>query len=76
TVLALILFALIALPGGPSPDAVPASVVWSFRLASLGGWAAYWAVLAAVFGLLSPPAELRHTSHTKPASPDRVRASD
>jgi hypothetical protein len=47
-VLALVGIAFVVLPPGPSPDAVPASVVWSFRVASLAGWAAYWAVAGTV----------------------------
>ena len=59
TVVALVLFALAVLPPGPNPDAVPASVVWDFRIASLAGWAAYWSVLGTVFGWLAVPAGLR-----------------
>ncbi len=60
-VVALVLFALAVLPPGPSPDAVPASVVWNFRIASLAGWAAYWSVLGTVFGWLALPAGLRRS---------------
>ena len=31
----------------------PATLVWRFRLASLGGAASYWAVLGLVFGWLA-----------------------
>lgn len=57
----LVLFAVAVLPAGPDPDAVPASVVWSFRVASLGGWCAYWAVAGTVFAWLSMPGTLRRT---------------
>ncbi len=71
TVVALILFALAVLPAGPSPDAVPAGVVWNFRMASLAGWAAYWSVLGTVFGWLTLPAGLRRSRAL-----DGVAASD
>ena len=48
---------LVALPGNPDPVDAPADLVWRFRLASLGGLAAAWTVLALVTGtLLSRPA--------------------
>ena len=48
---------LLALPASPDPVEAPADLVWRFRLASLGGLAAAWAVLALVTGtLLSRPA--------------------
>ena len=69
-VVSLVLFALVVLPAGPDPDAVPASVVWNFRMASLGGWAAYWSVLATVFGWLILPGLRRSRT------PDRTAVSD
>ena len=47
-----------ALHAGPGdPIDAPADLVWRFRLASLGGLAAAWTVLALVTGtLLSRPA--------------------
>jgi hypothetical protein len=59
TTVGLVVVVMAVLPPGPSPDAVPASVVWDFRLASLAGWAAYWSVLGTVFGWLTLPAGLR-----------------
>jgi hypothetical protein len=56
TVIGLVGLGLAVLPAGPNPDAVPSSIVWSFRLASLGGWAAYWAVAGTVLGWLELPA--------------------
>ena len=35
------------------PDSFPAPVLWSFRMASLGGHAVLWTVIALGFGLLS-----------------------
>ena len=47
----------LALPANPDDVEAPAELVWRFRLASLGGLAAAWAVLALVTGtLLSRPA--------------------
>ena len=43
---------LLALPASPDPVEAPADLVWRFRLASLGGLAAAWAVLALVTGTL------------------------
>ena len=46
----------LALPGSPDAVDAPAQLVWRFRLASLGGLAAAWAVLALVAGtMLSRP---------------------
>ena len=48
---------LLALPASPDPVEAPADLIWRFRLASLGGLAAAWAMLALVIGtLLSRPA--------------------
>ena len=62
TVVALVLFAVIVLPPGPSPDAVPSSVVWNFRIASLAGWCAYWAVSGTVLAWLTYSAGLRRAT--------------
>lgn len=37
-------------PANPDPVEVPATLIWRFRLASLGGAAALWSVLSVVFG--------------------------
>ena len=42
----------LALPANPDPVEAPADLVWRFRLASLGGLAAAWAVLALMTGTL------------------------
>ena len=50
---ALVGLGFVVLPG--TPDAVttaPATLVWRFRLASLGGAAAFWSVAGAVLGTL------------------------
>ena len=49
---ALVVVGLAALPGSPDAVDAPATLVWRFRLASLGGTAAFWAVAGIVFGWL------------------------
>lgn len=49
----LIAVAFAVLPGNPDEIAVGAKLVWRFRLASLGGQAAFWAVAGLVFGWLT-----------------------
>jgi len=41
-----------ALPGAPDVVGAPATLVWRFRLASLGGTTAYWAAAGTAFGWL------------------------
>ena len=48
----LVALGLAALPGAPDPVDVPAPLIWRFRLASLAGTAAFWAVCGATFGWL------------------------
>jgi len=48
--------ALAALPAAPDPVTVPATLIWRFRLSSLGGNAVLWAVLSVGFGLLAAEA--------------------
>ncbi len=55
--------ALALLPSAPDPVNAPATLVWRFRLASLGGNALLWAVLSVGFGMLAAEAARR------PASP-------
>jgi len=43
---------LVALPPNPDPVAVPATLLWQFRLATVGGALALWAVVGTVFGWL------------------------
>ena len=51
-----LLVVFVALPGNPDVIDAPANLVWRFRLASLGGLATAWTVLALVAGtLLSRP---------------------
>jgi predicted cobalt transporter CbtA len=59
---AMVAVALVALPGNPDAVTAPAQLVWRFRLASLGGAAAYWAVCGTVFGWL----RLRATAEARP----------
>ena len=56
---ALVALGLAALPGSPDPVTVPATLIWRFRLASLAGTAAFWAVCGAVFGWLRVAATSR-----------------
>jgi len=51
--------ALAALPAAPDPVTVPATLIWRFRLSSLGGNAVLWAVLSVGFGLLAAEASRR-----------------
>lgn len=48
----LLIVAFVALPGNPDAIGAPATLVWRFRIASLGGAAAYWSVLGLAFGWL------------------------
>lgn len=43
---------LVALPANTDPVAVPATLVWHFRLATVAGAAAFWSVVGLVFGWL------------------------
>lgn len=43
---------LVALPPNPDPVNAPATLIWQFRMASLGGAVAYWSVLGLLFGWL------------------------
>ena len=62
-----LLVVLVALPGNPDPVDAPADLVWRFRLASLGGLGAAWAVLALVTGTLlsRSPARAGEFPHTQ-----------
>jgi predicted cobalt transporter CbtA len=51
--------AYLALPSNPDEITIPADLLWSFRVASLAGQAAFWAVTGAVFGLLGTRAVAR-----------------
>ena len=56
----------LALPGNPDPIDAPADLIWRFRLASLGGLAVAWGILALVAGtLLSRPARMGESPHTQ-----------
>ena len=45
--------AFAVLPGAPDPVTVPATLLWSFRLASLSGNLLLWSVIALGFGVLA-----------------------
>ena len=72
---AVVAVGLAGLPGSPDTVGAPATLVWQFRLASLAGTAAFWAVSGVVFGWLrlaaagrSPLSGLR--------APSRAAAAD
>jgi len=50
---ALVVVGWAALPGSPDVVGAPATLVWHFRLTSLGGTAAFWGVAGTVFGWLA-----------------------
>lgn len=54
--------ALAVLPPAPDQVAVPATLIWRFRLASLGGNVALWSVLSIGFGLLAAEASRRRAT--------------
>jgi predicted cobalt transporter CbtA len=62
--IALIGAALLLLPASPDAVDAPATLIWRFRTASLGGAALFWSVLGTVFGWLlvrAPRASWRRT---------------
>jgi predicted cobalt transporter CbtA len=65
---ALVAVGLAVLPGSDDSIEVPATLVWRFRLASLSGTAAYWAVVGVVFGWLRVAAGSRPRSSTRYAA--------
>jgi predicted cobalt transporter CbtA len=48
----LVAAALLLLPASPDTVGAPATLIWRFRTASLGGSALFWSVLGATFGWL------------------------
>jgi len=54
--------ALAALPAAPDPVTVPATLIWRFRLSSLGGNALLWAILSVGFGVLAAEGPRRTAS--------------
>jgi len=59
TFVALAAVGLVLLPANPDPVNAPATLIWQFRLASLGGAAAYWSVVGMMFGWLRARARPR-----------------
>jgi predicted cobalt transporter CbtA len=45
-------FAYLVLPGSPDPVTAPATLLWRFRVASLGGAALFWTVFGITMGVL------------------------
>jgi hypothetical protein len=62
---AVVVLGLAALPGSPDTVDAPATLVWRFRLASIGGLAAYWAVCGTTFGWLVTAASKASPAVTK-----------
>lgn len=54
--------ALVVWPANPDEVTAPATLIWQFRLASLGGAMALWAVLSVVFGWMSLAAQRRRAA--------------
>ena len=48
----LAIVGLVALPPNSDPVNAPATLIWQFRLATVGGAAAFWSVVGMVFGWL------------------------
>ena len=59
--MAIVVVGLALLPGSPDPVHAPAGLLWRFRLSSVAGAAAFWAVLGTVFGWLRLSAARRST---------------
>ena len=72
---AVVAVGLAALPGSPDAVAAPAALVWRFRLASLAGTAAFWAVCGVVFGWLRLAATGR-SPFSALRSPSRAAVGD
>jgi predicted cobalt transporter CbtA len=74
--IALVAVALLLLPASPDAVDAPATLIWRFRIASLGGSALFWSVLGVAFGWLmlhahsraTPTIESRVTSAASSAS--------
>ena len=66
---AIVAIGFVALPGTPDEVTAPATLVWRFRLASLGGAAAFWAVFGATCGWLGHRAEAEAATSAARPSP-------
>ena len=64
--LALVTAALIFFPPAPDPVNAPATLVWHFRMASLGGVLAFWTATSCAFGVLLSPRVAREPSTEVP----------
>lgn len=65
--LALVVAALVAFPPAPDQVTAPATLVWHFRMSSLGGVLAFWSATGCAFGvLLSPGLSLRRVAGGEP----------
>ena len=64
------------LPGTPDAVTAPATLVWRFRIASLGGTAVLWLVSGTVLGtLLGRPGTVRAKRTNRSGSPEAARSS-
>lgn len=61
--------ALAVLPPAPDAVEVPATLIWRFRLASLGGNLVLWSVLSVGVGLLAAEATRRNRTETPGGAP-------
>ncbi len=59
--------ALLVMPSSPDTVDVPASLLWRFRIASLGGSALFWAVLGWVLGCLAQRDPATGAAYSLPA---------
>jgi hypothetical protein len=65
---AIVACGLALLPASPDEVAVPATLLWRFRLASLAGAAACWTVLGVAFGWLQLAAQRREAASPVPGA--------
>jgi hypothetical protein len=73
--LAVVGLAFLVLPANPDEITVPAKLIWTFRVDSLAGWAALWAVASVAFGLLGARAEARSQALAASDAPPPVGGS-
>ncbi len=62
----------VVLPGSPDAVTAPATLIWRFRLASVGGALLLWAVTGVVFGLLCLLGESRARRVPRSEAPSEV----
>jgi hypothetical protein len=72
-VLALMSLVMAVLPGALDAVEVPATLVWQFRLASLGGGLLLWTLLILGFGWIVAEADHRRRQGDEVRSPSVVQ---